>query len=194
MRKRLTILFALCLTAIMSFGIIGSGAQFLSSVTAQQNINVGRFDCMIATANHTTGAVIAADGKSISYTVPTITSSAAGSAPFFFDVLNSGSINQTLTITNTAVGSPFSVIGSPFIAVPVAPSTVAAVHTGVRWGELTNENLGATGAVTWTVSCGEQVAEPLPANTYVVAEHECRQSGGGPPVCRPRRRRTAPSS
>jgi len=156
LRKVAALVAALALTV----GLFGAGisASFSDSVTADENINVGTFGCILSNDNHTPGAVVATDRQSITYTAPTINSSAPGSAPFYFDVWNNGTIDQVLMVTNTAVGSPFSVINAPFAAMPIAANALAAVHTGVQWGELTNDNLGASGAVTWTVACNEAPA------------------------------------
>jgi hypothetical protein len=166
-RKRLTILLALALTVVMAYGVIGSGAAFLKSVTAQEQIQVGTFECLIVAASPAE-AVIAADGKSVSYVAPTINASAPGSAPFAFTVQNTGSIPQTLTVATSATSAPFSIIGAPFAARALAANGSTVYATGVQWTELNNDNLGAEGTVTWTVSCNEQTPpEPLPANTYV---------------------------
>jgi hypothetical protein len=143
---------------LAAFGLVigliggGVGAQFFDSVTATQNINVGTFACKIVSPSDGT---IAPDGKSVSYTAPTILSSAPSSAPFSFTVANTGSIADVLTVSVSPVGSPFSIIGAPFAAVPLAASANYTYNTGVSWGELNNSNLGASGTVTWTVNCGE---------------------------------------
>ncbi len=164
MRKRLSAILVLCLSAVMAYGVIGTGAQFLKSVTAQENINVGTFDCLITTPV-TPNAIIASDQRSVTYTAPTINTSAAGSAPFSFTVENTGSIDQVLTIATSALGSPFSVIGDPFTPVLLAHSTSTTINTGVQWGELSNANLGASGTETWTVSCGENLPAVIFDNT-----------------------------
>lgn len=149
-------------------GLIQSGvaAQFYDSVTATENINVGTFGCQIV-APFTDGAIVSADGKSITYTAPTITASAPGSAPFSFTVQNTGSIPDNLTVTTSSVSAPFSVIGFPFAPVPLAPDGSQTYNTGVQWTQLSNANLGQSGAVTWTVNCGEN-ATSFPVSYYVV--------------------------
>jgi predicted ribosomally synthesized peptide with SipW-like signal peptide len=147
----------------LAVGLIGAGvsASFTDSVTAQQNINVGTFSCGITTASTgaTFGAVDALGyAHSVSYTAPTIMSSIAGSAPFSFTVKNTGSIPDVLTVATSAVSAPFSIIGAPFAAVPLAAGASHLYSTGVSWAELGNGNLGASGAVTWTVSCKEDLS------------------------------------
>jgi hypothetical protein len=134
-------------------GLIGSGvgAVFTDQVTAQENINVGTFACQIVAA--TPGADIAPDGKSVSYTAPTIMSSAPGSAPFSFTVENVGTIPQDLTVSTSGVSGPFSIIGAPFAPVALAGGDTHAYSTGVQWTELSTP--GVSGTATWTVSCGE---------------------------------------
>lgn len=152
----------------LTLGLIGGGvgAVFTDTLTATENINVGTFACVINDA--TPGAIIAGDRKSVSYTAPTINSSAAGNAPFFFEVSNAGSIAANLTVSTSPVSAPFSIIGAPFAAVPLPVAGTHTYNTGVSWGALTNANLGTSGSVTWTVNCGEVPAAPdLPANTYV---------------------------
>ena len=78
----------------LAVGLIGSGvgAVFVDQVTATQNIDVGTFGCKIVSATTARRRRIAGDGKSVTYTSPTITSSAPGNAPFSFTVKNTGSI------------------------------------------------------------------------------------------------------
>ena len=144
----------------LAVGLIGAGvgAVFTDSVTAKENINVGTFSCGITTA--TTGATYGAIdalgyAHSVSYTAPTIMSSAAGSAPFFFTVKNTGSIADVLTVATSPVSAPWSIIGSPFAAVPLAAGASTTYNTGVAWTELSNANIGQSGTITWTVNCGE---------------------------------------
>jgi predicted ribosomally synthesized peptide with SipW-like signal peptide len=145
----------------LAVGLIGVGvsASFTDSVTAKENINVGTFSCGITTA--TDGATYGAvDGlgyaHSVSYTAPTIESSAPGSAPFSFTVKNTGSIPDVLTVATSAVTTPpWSIIGAPFAPVPLAAGDSHPYNTGVSWTTLDNSQLNAHGSVTWTVSCGE---------------------------------------
>lgn len=144
--------------AALAVGLVGNGvgAQFVDSVTAKENINVGTFACKIV--NATQGAVIAVDGKSVTYTAPTINSSAPGSAPFSFTVKNAGSIAQELSVTAPSISAPWSIIGAPFGTVSLGANAITTYNTGVSWDELNNANLGQGGTLTWTVNCNEGVA------------------------------------
>jgi len=152
LRKAAALLGALAITV----SLIGAGisASFTDQVTAQENIEVGDFECLITTPV-TTGATIAGDGKSVTYDAPTILSSDPGSAPFQFTVLNNGDMPAVLTVTTSSVSAPFSVIGYPFATIALAPTGTYTYNTGVQWTELSNDNLDTSGSVTWTVSCGD---------------------------------------
>jgi predicted ribosomally synthesized peptide with SipW-like signal peptide len=157
----------------LAVGLIGAGvsASFTDSVTAQQNINVGTFSCGITTASTgaTFGAVDALGyAHSVSYTAPTIMSSAPGNAPFSFTVKNTGSIPDVLTVATSAVSAPWSIIGAPFAPVALAAGDSHPYNTGVSWTELGNGNLGASGTVTWTVSCNENGPAVIFDNTPTV--------------------------
>jgi hypothetical protein len=161
--------------------MIGSGvsAAFTSQVSAAQNINVGTFSCGIVTA--TTGATYGAIdtlgyAHTGSYAAPTIMSSDPGSAPFSFTVKNTGSIPDVLTVATSPVSAPWSVINAPFAPVPLASGASNVFNTGVSWTTLDNSELGASGTVTWTVSCGENSPtvifdnhpSTLPSNLYSI--------------------------
>jgi predicted ribosomally synthesized peptide with SipW-like signal peptide len=145
---------ALLGTLAVAVSLIGAGvsATFTDQVTAQEDINVGTFECRI-TEPVTPGAIIAGDAKSVTYTAPTIMSSDPGSAPFMFTVANTGSIPAVLTVTTSSVSAPFSVIGYPFAPIALAYPGTYTYNTGVQWTELSNDNLGQSGSVTWTVHC-----------------------------------------
>ncbi len=144
----------------LTVGLIGNGvmASFSDSVTANENISVGTFQCLVVQPSD---GLIAGDGKSVTYTAPTINSSAAGSAPFSFSVQNTGSIDAVLTVSASPVSAPWSIMNQPFAAVPLAAGATHVYNTGIQWTELDNSNLGQTGTVTWTVSCNE--VPPTPA-------------------------------
>ena len=138
----------------LAVGLIGAGvgAQFTDQVTANENISVGTFPCKIV---GTTAGTIAGDGKSVSYTAPSPTNSAPGSAPFSFTVENTGTINQVLQVSTSPLGSPFSAILSPATDVILAPTATQVYSAGLQWGELTNANLNTSGTLTYTVNCNE---------------------------------------
>ena len=143
----------------LMIGLVGGGvsAAFTDQVTAAEHINVGTFACKITAATPTTGTplpVIAADGKSVSYTPSNILSDVAGSKPFSFTVKNMGSIPMVLTVTQTALTAPFSSI----LVDPVAPVTLASGDTtvyaaGIAWTELGNPNINQVVQITYTVAC-----------------------------------------
>lgn len=152
----------------LAVGLIGVGvnASFTDSVTAQENINVGTFQCKIVDATPLAASDgIALDGKSVTYTAPPIQSSVAGSAPFSFTVKNTGSIDSVLTVSTSPVSAPWSIINEPFTAVPLAAGGTHVYNTGVKWTELNNSNLGQTGTVTWTVNCNENLPAVIFDNT-----------------------------
>ena len=148
----------------LTIGLIGGGvgASFSDQVTATEKINVGTFECLIVQPSDGT---IAVGGKSVSYTAPTIMSSAPGSAPFNFTVKNAGSIAATLHVSVSPVGAPFSSIGAPFADAHVAGGATHLYHAGLQWGALTNANLGTSGTITYTVSCDEVPANAPMAST-----------------------------
>jgi hypothetical protein len=147
----------------LTVGLIGGGvgAVFQDQVTATENINVAPFSCQIVAA--TPGAAsdgIAADGKSLTFTAPTIMSSAPGSAPFTFTVKNTGGINAVLTITESpSLSAPWSYIAlTPSASFPLAAGASQSIAAGVQWAELSQSNAGTSGSATWTVNCGEAPA------------------------------------
>lgn len=160
-------LAALLAASGLVVGLIGSGvgAQFYDQVTGNEIINVGTFQCKIIPPSDGT---ISGDAKSVTYTAPTIMSSAPGSAPFSFTVENTGSIADVLTVSVSAVSSPFSIIGAPFAPVALAAAGTHTYSTGVSWTALDNSNLGQSGTVTWTVNCGENTPAVIFDNTASV--------------------------
>lgn len=151
----------------LMLGLIGSGvgAVFTDQVTAQENISVGTFECLIVEPSDGT---IAAGSKSVTYTAPTIMSSAPGSAPFQFTVKNTGSIPAVLQVTTSAVSPPFSIIGAPIADAPVAAGGTHTYNTGIQWTELSSANEGTSGSVTWTINCVEGSGPTVFGNTPAV--------------------------
>ncbi len=142
----------------LAVGLIGGGvgAVFTDQVQAIQHISVGTFSCVISDGG---GGVLSNNNKTVTFSTFNITSSAAGSDPIAFTVKNTGSIGDVLTVSTTPVQNPpFSIIGMPFAAVPLAPGATHTYNTGVKWTALDNTNLGQQGDVTWTVNCGEAAA------------------------------------
>ena len=137
----------------ITVGLIGGGvgAQFTDQVTANQNISVGSFKCIITDGG---GGTVAADQKSVAFT-STILSSAPDTAPVHFTVENAGTINALLTVTaSPALSAPFSYL--PLAPAPltfVAAGASQLVSGGVQWTELTNANLNTSANLTYTVAC-----------------------------------------
>jgi hypothetical protein len=138
-------------------GVVGSGvgASFVDSVTGTETIDVGTFNCKIVGSSGGTF-----DDDSATYAAPTITSSAAGSAPFSFTVENAGTIPMALSVSAPAwagnLDGSFSGI-APTVAPSaiLAPGASATVSTGIQWTALDGTDLGDSGSATWTVSCSD---------------------------------------
>jgi hypothetical protein len=178
----------------LAVGLIGGGvgAQFTDSVQAIQHINVGTFSCVISDGG---GGTVSADQKTVTYNTPTIMSSAAGTAPIHFTVMNTGTIADVLTVSESpALSAPWSYIPVvPAGPVPLAANATQTFNTGVQWTELSNANLGQTGTMTWTVNCGEaaggvggtvifdNTAAALPSNlpSYGPEAYSYSEWGGG---------------
>ena len=139
-------------------GLLGSGvgATFVDSLTATENISVGTFQCIITDS---TQGTVSGDNKSVTYNAPVITSSAPGSAPFDFTVKNNGTIPMALSVS---VAGPTGSLDSDFSDIPATLSDTflnagetSVVSTGIQWDELEADDLGGSGSMIWTVSCGE---------------------------------------
>jgi hypothetical protein len=139
----------------VTIGLIGGGvgAVFHTSVTADELISVGSFDCSISSTSP--GAVLG--DHTVSYTAPKILSSNAGSRPFQFTVTNVGEIPVVMTVTPPAAQGLFAPI--PYLASGSGVRTTGqniAYQTGIQWTTLT-QNYAGSGpyTFTWTVSCDE---------------------------------------
>lgn len=151
MRKsRLALLLAI---AAGSLGLMGWGvtAAFTDSGTATANISVGTFGFQLSSS--TSGAVISPDKHTVSLTCPMILSSAAGSCALDFKVTNTGSIPMTVTVATTT--APTGDFSDAFVnpgAQVIASGGNYDYTGGIKWGVLTNADLGATQTVTYTIS------------------------------------------
>ena len=97
------------------------------------------------------------DGTTVTYATPKILSSAPGSAPFAFTVTATGEIPVKVSVTQSAIGAPFTgILATPIADVDLAQNGTHTYNAGVQWGELGNANAGTEGTVTWTVTCNEQ--------------------------------------
>jgi hypothetical protein len=139
----------------LAVGLVGSGvsAVFTDSVSAAQKINIAAFSCAITAEN---GNSIAAT-HSISYTVPTIVHSAAGSAPFTFTVTNTGDVAMDLAVVAPAAAAPFAITNLTWSSseLNVAPTNSRVASTGVSWTDLSNYAGTGPYTFTWTVNCNE---------------------------------------
>jgi hypothetical protein len=81
--------------------------------------------------------------------------SSTGSAPFWFNVSNTGTIADVLTVATSPASAPWFIIGAPFAPVALGPGGTHNYNTGIAWAGLDNSNLNTHGAVTWTVNCNE---------------------------------------
>jgi hypothetical protein len=136
-------------------GLIGSGvgAVFTDQVTAQENINVGTFGCIIS---QTTAGTISGDQHSVVYNAPDITSSAPGSAPFTFTVKSTGSIPVKLQVTQTTPSAPFtSILSAPVADVILTQNGTHDYDAGLQWTDLGTANLGTSVSIVYSVSCVE---------------------------------------
>jgi hypothetical protein len=62
-RKRISIILGLALTAIMAYGVVGSGASFTDTGAVYQDVTFGAMQLRISST--TEGAVISGDGKTL---------------------------------------------------------------------------------------------------------------------------------
>jgi hypothetical protein len=142
---------ALLATAGLAVGLVGTGvaAQFTAGAQANQNIKTGTFGCDIVAVN---GDAVA-HTKSVTFTSPPIVSSLPATAAFSFTVQNSGTIEAVAHVTaSPTLSAPWSYVGPQ----PDALITAGGSYTfnaGVKWTDLDNSQLGATGTVTYTANC-----------------------------------------
>jgi hypothetical protein len=135
----------------LTVGLIGAGvgAQFTGQVSAIENVNVGTFGCTIDSQQ---GNVV---GDTVTYNAPTITSSAADSAPFAFTVRSTGSIPAQLQLTQTTPAAPFTSLLANPADVVLTQSQTHTYNAGLQWPELVTANLGQSATITYTVACTE---------------------------------------
>ncbi len=142
-------------TGAGALGLIGAGvgASFTASATANEGISVGTFGLQIVSTT-TSGAVISGDGLSITYTAPTLQSSAAGSAPLTFVVKDTGSIpasNVHIVASAVTGNSNFSTMAVPADFALAAGGT-NSVTVGLQWVALGNGDLGQSASITYTIT------------------------------------------
>ena len=137
----------------LSAGLIGGGvgAAFQDQVTAQQNINVGTFECLIVEPSDGT---VSGDGKSVTYDAPTVLSGGAGSSPFSFKVKATGAIPVLATISHSALSGTFYSLNDPVAPAGIDAGSTKTYHVGLAWSDLAGFE-GATLSITYTVDCNE---------------------------------------
>jgi predicted ribosomally synthesized peptide with SipW-like signal peptide len=160
--------------------MIGAGvyASWSEGATASQNLEVGTFGMKIVAA--TDGAVIAPDGKSVTYTVPEIRDSAAATAPFSFTVQSFGEIPIRVDANVTTAPT------APFTSLPVVPDGDTVLHedeqvvfnAGIGWPELGMADLATSTFVTYTISGSE--GDPRgTAIAPTTVQKSCNANDGG---------------
>ena len=143
----------------LATGLIGAGvgAQFTGQVSAQQNVKVGTFGCIIT--DHNLGT-LSGDGSSIYYDAGVITSSVLGSLPLNFTVKSTGSIPVVLNILATTPPTPFVDLLGPQSPVTLASGETHAYTAGISWPELGINDLGKSASIAYVVNCNEVGAAP----------------------------------
>jgi hypothetical protein len=149
----------------LAVGLIGAGvsAQFTGQVSAQQNVAVGTFGCVITV--HSAGD-LSVDGSSLYYNAADITSSAPGTRPLNFTVASTGTIPVVLTIVATPLPTPFHDLLAPTAPVTLTTGGSQAYTAGISWPELTNTNLGQSASIAYVVNCTEVGANPRTAVSF----------------------------
>jgi hypothetical protein len=154
MRKRLVIVLAVCLTAIMAYGVIGSGATFTSSTASGQTITVGSMTLKLTSDNGTVND----DGT---LTCPPVAVSTATGSGAVCDVtisVEGGIVPSLVTITPSQTGAKepdkfavlnkagasFPISAGHFVYLPAAPgqSLPLAEKFHVEWTDLGNTSMG----------------------------------------------------
>lgn len=151
----------------LGFGLIGSGvhATMTDGGSVSESVSVGSLHCAVSSTDP--GAVVA--GNSVTLQLPSIQSSAAGSAGYAnVTVSNTGTMPEVVHWTTALSG-----LSSRFTAAPGTPSIASDVTLAVGanqpysgfgfvWSTLSNPDLGTSGSVTYTANCGEVPPPPPP--------------------------------
>ncbi len=147
----------------LGFGLIGSGvrAAMTASGSVVGNVAVGTLSCAVSSTDPSANVV----GNSVTITLAPVASSTGSSLiNGNVTVTNTGSIpeqvtwakSQTLSASYTAVAAPAAVTLATNGAFQSTPGL------GVSWTGLTNADLGTSGSVTYTATCGEVPPPPPP--------------------------------
>lgn len=139
----------------VGFALLGSGvyASFTQTATATDNIAVGTQAIQIVSS--TPGAVVTNSGAThtVTYTAPTIQSSAPGTAPLDFQINNTGSMPITVTVASS---DGFTAPWSDMFVNP-GPKVIAAGGSfdytgGIQWSTLGTSDEGSNHSVTYTIT------------------------------------------
>jgi predicted ribosomally synthesized peptide with SipW-like signal peptide len=156
MRKWMTMSAIITMMAV-AVGLIGWGvsAQFTDSAHASATIAVGTFGINISST--TPGAVVSNSNHTVTYTAPTIQSSAAGSAGLSFTVTTTGSMPAHVVVSSDGGSPALTAPWSDLFANPgpkdIAGNGGSLTYTGgIGWSELGNADLGSSRSVTYTVT------------------------------------------
>ena len=181
MRKRLAILLALCLTAIMTFGVIGSSAEFVFNGSASQTITVGSLELQLdsttpgATVNGNTltcPAILVTSSSSdwgggpvCNITVRSVGTVPAKNLSFSMQAATNGAHLDRFAVSASGVtpGGAF-VLKTTSQSIGVATSFPASVNMETSWGyanaasstiALDNDDMGKTVVVSYTLVSAE---------------------------------------
>ncbi len=143
-----------------ALALIGTGvaSSFTDSATASENISVGTLG--ITVTSDTQGAIVTNTGTlpgvtvhTVTFTAPTIESSAPGTAPLDLTITNTGTMDATISIVSSdQMQDGFTDnYGSHSFALPHS-GTPASIVAGLSWSALNNVSLGKTYSITYTIT------------------------------------------
>ena len=151
--------------AALALGALGAGvgASFMDSASAALNINVGTFSCSVSSTDPNVTVV---NDHSITFALPLITSSAAGSSYVQnVKVTNSGSmpelVHWTFATGGTIAWSPSGRMSyatdsmSTDATLAGGASQTYTGNIGFVWTALAMADLGQSAQLTMTANCGE---------------------------------------
>lgn len=166
MRKRLALILAVCVTAIMAYGVIGSGATFTSSASGGQTISVGSMTLKLTSDNGTVND----DGTLACPPVAVLTASGTGAVCDVTIAVEGGIVPSLVTITPSQTGAKeadkfavfnkagasFPISAGHFVYIPTAPgqSLPLAEQFHVEWTGLGNASMG--NVITLTLAIDAQ--------------------------------------
>jgi hypothetical protein len=153
--------------------LLGGGvyATYTNSLAATASENVGNFDCMVSSPAGTPSG----NSHAITITEPPILNSGSSNYPAHdITVTNTGTIPELVHWTFVKSGNlnwqPTGRIGYDHgsgsdlmdtdITLAGGASHTYAGAIGFQWATLINDDLGTSGAVTYTANCGEVPAAP----------------------------------